>query len=231
MKQQTSDRAIIFDSSTLINFSMNGLLEEFKGLKEIFSGKFLITKEVEDEIIDKPMKMKRFELEALKLRQLLIDKVLEMPSSLGIDENKISKMTNEMLKIANSTFLGKSNAIHILDSGETSCLALSKLMDEKGIKNVISVDERTVRLLCEKPENLMEIFKKKLHTEITAKKENFKFFKNFKFIRSTELIYIVYKKEIIKLKNGDVLDALLYALRINGCSISDEEIDEMKKMG
>ena len=37
----------------MINFTMNGLLEEFRGLKKLFDGKFLITKEVEEEIIDK----------------------------------------------------------------------------------------------------------------------------------------------------------------------------------
>jgi hypothetical protein len=230
MKQQTSDKAIIFDSGPLINFAINGLLEEFRGLKEIFGGKFLITREVENEIVEKPMKIKRFELEALKLKQLLTDKVIEMPSSLGIDENKISSITAEIMNVSNNTFYGQGNAMHIIDIGEASCLALSRLLDEKKIKNVISVDERTVRLLCEKPENLMEIFKKKLHTGITMKKENLKSFKNFKFIRSTELIYIAYKKGIVKLNGGDVLDALLYGLRINGCSISDEEINEIKKM-
>lgn len=224
-------KAIVFDSSTLINFAINGLLEEFRGLKEIFGGKFLITREVEDEIVEKPMKIKRFELEALKLKQLLIDKILETPSSLGIDENKISKITWEIMNISNNTFFGQGNAMHIIDIGEASCLALSKLLDEKKIKNVISVDERTIRLLCEKPENLLEIFKKKLHTGITAKRENFKSFKDFKFIRSTELIYISYKQGIVRLKNGSVLDALLYALKINGCSISDDEINYMKKIG
>jgi hypothetical protein len=229
MKSQ-SDKAIIFDSSTLINFAMNGLIEEFRGLKELFDGKFLITKEVEAEIVEKPMTIKRFELEALKLKQLLIDKVLEMPSSLEVDEGKITKMTSEILNIANNTFFGKGNAMHIIDSGEASCLALSKLLDEKKIKNIISVDERTIRLLGEKPENLMEIFKKKLHTGITAKRENFSSFKDFKFIRSTELIYISYKNGIVKLKNGNVLDALLYALKMNGCSISEEEIEDIKKI-
>ena len=140
-------KAIIFDSSTLINFAINGLLQEFRELRKLFDGKFLITKEIVGEIIDKPMKIKRFELEALKLKELITDKVLEMPSSLGIDENKISKMTAEIMNLANNTFFGQGNAMHIIDIGESSCLALSKLLNEKEIKNVMSVDERTTRLL------------------------------------------------------------------------------------
>ncbi len=225
------DKAIIFDSSSLINFAMNGLLAEFRELKELFGGKFLITKEIAEEIIDKPMKIKRFELEALKLKELLMDKIIELPSSIGIDENRISKMTTDILNIANNTFFGRNSAMHIIDTGEASCLALSRLLNEKGIRNVLSVDERTIRLLGEKPENLLEIFKKKLHTEIITKRENFKAFKDFKFIRSAELIYIAYKRGIVKLKNHEVLDALLYALKFNGCSISDDEISEIKKIG
>jgi len=226
-----TSRAIIFDSSTLINFAINGLLQEFRELKKLFDGKFLITKEIVGEIIDKPMKIKRFELEALKLQELITDKIIEMPSSLGIDESKISRMTTEIMNITNNTFFGQGNAMHIIDVGEASCLALSKLLDEKEIKNVISVDERTMRLLCEKPENLFAIFQKKLHTDLKFKKENLKSFQNFKFIRSTELIFIAYKKGIVKLRNhGNVLDALLYAMKLNGCSISDEEINEMKKL-
>jgi len=224
-------KAIIFDSSTLINFSINGLLPELRGLKELFDGKFLITEEIMDEVIDKPMKIKRYELEALKLKELLSDKILETPSSLNIDENRIPKMTNEILNVANSTFFVHGNAMHIIDVGEASCLALSRLLNEKGIKNIISVDERTMRLLCEKPENLFAIFQKKLHTNVEFRRENIKSFQDFRFIRSTELIYIAYKKGIVKLRDhGDVLDAVLYAMKLNGCSISEDEISEMKKL-
>ena len=51
-------KAIIFDSGTLISFSMNGLLPELRELKKIFNGKFLITKDVKREVIDKPIKIK-----------------------------------------------------------------------------------------------------------------------------------------------------------------------------
>ena len=224
-------KAIIFDSSTLINFAINGLLQELRELKKLFDGKFLVTKEIAEEIIDKPMKIKRFELEALKIKELLTDKILEMPSSLKIDDSKISRMTAEIMNLANNTFSAQENAMHIIDIGEASCLALSRLLNEKGIKNVVSVDERTMRLLCEKPENLFNIFQKKLHTEIKFKKENLKSFQDFKFIRSAELIFIAYKKGIVKLRNHDnVLDALLYAMKLNGCSISDDEISEMKRL-
>jgi hypothetical protein len=234
MKQQSANnqnKAIIFDSGTIINFTMNGLLEEFKELKKIFNGKFLITKDVLYEIVEKPLEIKRFKLEALKIKELIAEGILESPKAFGIDESKISKNAEEIRNKANNIFFDRKGAIHIIDLGEASCLALSRLLNEKGIRNVISVDERTIRILGEKPENLLTLLQKKLHANISARRENFKYFEGFKFIRSVELIFIAYKRGIIKLKNHNVLDALLYALKFNGCSVSDEEIAEMEKLG
>ncbi len=223
-------KAIIFDSSTLISLSMNGLFDELKDLKKIFGGYFFITKDVKREIIDKPLTIKRFELEAIRLKELLDEGVLEMPSALGIDEKNLYKDLEKMKNIANTTFKSKQNSIYIIDSGEMSCLVLSKVLTEKGIKNVVAVDERTIRMLCEKPDNLKKLLEKKLHTSISALEENFKYFKGFKFIRSSELLYVSYKKGLVKLKGPMVLDALLYAVKFKGCAISDEEIKDIEKI-
>jgi len=223
-------KAIIFDSSTLISFSMNGLLSELKELKKKFNGSFIISSDVKREVIDKPLTVKRFELEALRLKQLLDEKVLEMPISLGIDKEDILKRTKEIKNIANTTFFGRGKDIKLINSGEASCLALSRILTEKKIKNVIAIDERTMRMLGENPDNLKKLFQSKLHIKITCKKENYKFFEGFKFIRSSELVYIIYKKGIIKLKNGLVLDALLWAVKFKGCSISGNEIREIKNI-
>ena len=64
---KNQDKAIIFDAGILINFAMNGLLEEFRGLKRIFNGKFLITREVKEEIVALSLITKRFNQEALKI--------------------------------------------------------------------------------------------------------------------------------------------------------------------
>lgn len=224
-------KALIFDSSTLISLSMNGLLEYLTKLKEIFDGKFIITKEVKREIVDKPLTIKRFELEALRVRDLVHEKILEMSDSLGIKDSEISAKTKEIMDISNSTFMEKNRDIHLLSDGEASCMALSKILTQKKIQNVICVDERTIRMLSEKPENLKKLMEKKLHTRINPKTGNYNFFKGFKFIRSTELIYVAYKKKIIHIKNGVLLDALLYALKFKGCSISDAEIEEIKRLG
>lgn len=226
-----SNNAIIFDSSTLISLSMNNLFEEIRGLKKIFREKFLITKEVKSEIIDKPLNIKRFELEAIRLKQLLDEGILEMPSAVGVNDRDISNATRDILEIANKTFYSGNKDIHLIDLGEASALALSKIMTEKDMNNILAVDERTTRMLAEKPESLRKIMEGKLHTKIKTKEQNYVFFKNFRFVRSTELIYVAYKKGIVKSKDKNILDALLYALKFKGTAISDEEINEIKKMG
>jgi hypothetical protein len=224
-------KAIIFDSSTLISLTMNGLLPELEKLKEIFNGKFIITSQVRKEVIDKPLKIKRYSLEALKIKRLLEIKVLEMSDSLGVSSNDILKKSDEFMDIANTIFRGRGKDIHLISDGESSCLALSKILNEKEVENVLAVDERTTRLLCEKPENLRKIMEGKLHTRLEADTEKYKFFRGYQFIRSAELVYVAWKKKVIKYKNGDVLDALLYAVKFKGCAISEGEISDIKKIG
>lgn len=223
-------KAIIFDASSLISIAINGLFEELRGLKSVFNGKFIITNEVKKEAIETPLHVRKFQFEALKIKQLLDDKILEMPEAMGINSKEISKKTQEFLDSSNSAFMGEGRDVHLIDLGEASCLALSEIASKKGIKNVSSIDERTTRMLIEKPENLKELLEKRMHVNIRIDYEKLKPFKDFKIIRSTELAYIAYKKKIIKIKGEDVLGAVLYGLKFNGASISDEEIAEMKRM-
>ena len=224
-------KALIFDSGALISLSMSSLIEELRGLKKIFDGKFIITKEVKGEVVDRPLNIKRFELEAMRTQQLINDGVLEMPSSMKINDSEIAGKTYEFLNIANNVFETRKRPVHLIDVGEASCLALSKILSERGIENIIAIDERTTRMLGEKPENLKKLMESKLHMPIFEKKENYKFFKDFRFVRSTELIYVAYKKGIIRMKNKNVLDALLYALKFKGTAISDDEIREIERIG
>ena len=224
-------KALIFDSGALISLSMSSLIEELRSLKKIFNGKFLITKEVKGEVVDRPLIIKRFGLEAMRTQQLIDDGVLEMPSSMKISDSEISQKTYEFLNIANNIFETRKRPVHLIDVGEASCLALSRILDERGIENIIAIDERTTRMLGEKPENLKKLMEGKLHMPIFEKKQNYKAFKDFKFIRSTELIYVAYKKGLIRMKNKNVLDALLYALKFKGTAISDDEINEIKRIG
>jgi len=222
-----TEKILIFDASTLISFAMNGLFKYLVELKKTFSGKFIITNEVKEEIIERPLKIKRFELEAMQVSQLLLDKTLELPSAIGISNEEISKETDKMLNLINSSFYEKDRPIHLVDLGETSCLALGKILNKKNISNLLVIDERTARMICEKPDNLRKLLVKKHQTSIRYDKNMLKDLNQFKIIRSAELIYIIYKKGLIEIQNKKILEAMLYALKYKGCTISEEEIDEM----
>ncbi len=223
-------KALVFDSSSLISLSINGLLEELKKLKKIFNGEFIITQEVKKEVIDTPIKRKEYELEALKIKNLIDESCLNMPNKIGIQDKEITGLTIKFMELANTMFTGDKNEISLIQLGEASCLALGKILNEKKIKNVLVVDERTTRMLVEKPENLKELLEKKLHVQVKLRESNFKLFREFKIIRSAELMYLAYKKNLIEWKGKEILDALLYALKFKGCAISSDEIEEIKKL-
>ena len=226
-----TEQIILFDASTLISFSMAGLLTELRGLRKIFKGKFIISQKVKEEAIDRPMTIPRFQLEALKLKSLLDDKILELPVSIGLDDKIIRAKAKEIMDKANTSFHGAGKDIHLIELGEASVLAISKILNEKKIKNVVAVDERTTRSLSETPQELRKYLEQKLHTKIEVKQEKVDFFKEFKFIRSTELIFVAHKKGILRLKGTENLSAVLYALKYKGCAISGSEVQEMKKLG
>lgn len=223
-------KVLIFDASAIITLFLSDLSYILKELKKIFPGKFIITKEVEIEVVKSPMQIKRFQLEALKVQELLIEKILEYPSSLGISDKEIKTQTSKVLEITNSTYFSNSESMKIIHSGEASCIALSYILNKKKIDNALVIDERTTRMIAENPENLRRLFERKLHSQVRAKKENYDFCKDIKIIRSTELIMIALKRGIIKLPGASErkIAALLYAAKYKGCSISFEEIDIAK---
>ena len=220
------NKALIFDSSTIITLALNNLLGILEPLKNSFGGKFLITPDVKREIVDYPLQQKRFELESLMISNLLKKGVLEVSFPEGLE-----KQTKETIQAANSIFASNGDKIKILHEGEASCFALAKILQSE-YKVFLAIDERTSRVLSEKPENLQKLFEKKLHRKISADKAKFPYFSGFDILRSTELFFIAYKKGLIELpaKSDVAVDALLYAAKFKGCSISREEIESAKSL-
>jgi hypothetical protein len=223
-------KAIIFDSGTLINLSINGLLPMLSELKKIFDGKFLITNTVKYEVIDRPSGIQRFELGALRINQMLEDGILELPSSLNISEESIEQTTNMLMDIANHFLQAREKWVQIVSEGEISCLALSEWLSRMGIENIIALDERTTRLLCENPSMLEKTMSEKLHQPVRLVVRDMNVFSKFRFIRSSELVFVAYKKGLVDLNSDKTLEALLYATKFNGAAISFDEIKLLKKI-
>ena len=64
-------KALVFDSSSMISIVTNNLLNILSNLKKSYKGEFLISNEVLKEIIDDPLKNRKFKLEALQVAEFL----------------------------------------------------------------------------------------------------------------------------------------------------------------
>jgi hypothetical protein len=220
-------RYIIFDAGPIISLAMNGLLPVLEKLKNNFDGEFILTPAVRKEVIDKPMKIKRFKLEAIKVANLLDRGIFKMAGDV-VSNARLTRETNDIMKLVNGVFRSvKTNEkINLIQEGEVSCLAFSRIC---GGDSLIVVDERSTRMMFESSQNLKKMMERKLHTDLDANFDLIKNLGSFKFVRSTELIYMAYKKDLIGFgKSRDVLDALLYGLKFRGTTISSKEIDEIK---
>src|SRR3989338_2608587 len=149
-------KSMVFDSSTIISLSLNNLLYLLPDLKHRFQGQFFITESVKKELIDNPMHTRKFKLEALQIHQLVLDNTLE------IYGQQLEKQTQHLLNLINNLFKAENHFIRLVDRAEVESLALANLL-----KATYAVDERTIRMLVENPNELKDLFEKKLHTKIT----------------------------------------------------------------
>ena len=222
-------KVLILDAGPIINLSMNGLLEIFEKIHQ--SGiTIAITNYVYQEVVDRPSHIPRFELGALRIKELVENGVIKFATDLGLAQAEIESETQRWLKIANSAIRSENHFIEVVSIAEISCIAVSSLLNKKNIENIIGIDERTTRVLFEKPENLRELMSSKLHRNITLHTKELENTRQFKFIRSSELVFMAYKKGIIQIKDKHALEALLYATKFKGCAISWEEIEQLKRM-
>lgn len=211
---------------------MNDLLWTLKPLKEIFKGEFYIPNSVKKEIVDTPIKSKKYKWEAIMIYRLIQEGVLKVGEKID---------TNKLMFLGNNIFSSKENLkvkspggkINILQKGEIEAIALAMKLNA----SAYVVDERTMRLVIEDVDVLKEILEKKLHTNIIIDSKALDDFKkqldSITIIRSSELIMIALERGLFKdfkAEKKELIDALLWGLRLRGCAISTEEIIEAIKL-
>lgn len=220
---------LIFDAGPIISLTMNGMLPVVEKLKEVFNGEFILTPAVRREVVDRPMKIKKYKLEAIQVVDLIEKGVFKMSGDV-LSDGKLNRETKRILKNANGVLRATESGekIKIIHEGEAACLAFANLC---GCDNAIVIDERTTRMLTEAPGELEKMMERKLHTPLDAELSLLSSLKKIRFIRSAELLYIAYGKGLIEIGGGkELLDALLYGVKFKGCAISSGEIEEMKKL-
>ena len=163
------------------------------------------------------------------MRDLLDRSVLETPESLGISSELVTQQTRELTDKANHSLQADGQWIPLVSEAEMSCFALANILKEKRIESMMAVDERTARMLAEKPESLAKLMAQKLHRNVKLI-IRLKELKDMKCVRSSELLYVAYKQGIFTLKDPRTLESLLYASKFKGSSISWDEIEQLKKL-
>lgn len=219
-------KTIVFDTSSIISLAVNNLLWILKDLKKIFKGKFVIPENVKKELIDNPLNSRYYKLEAIMINGYINNGDLEVYPEINVDE---------LLDVVNHVYYAEGKNLVVLQRAEVEALALASKIGALAY----SVDERTMRLLIEDPYRLRKLLERKLDIKISINRAKLDRFHVMipvvPVIRSTELALIAYEKGLFKnlisgtVKEHELLEGLLYGLKMRGCSISDLEIEGIEK--
>ncbi|MBI2548235.1 hypothetical protein HYW21_02695 [Candidatus Woesearchaeota archaeon] len=230
-KRTLQPKRLVFDAGPIISLATNNLLEILPLLKDKFRGEFLITPVVRKEVVDKPLLSKRFKFEALQiLQQISLDTLMV------IDSKKLHQKTLELLGLANTLYRARGNWMRIMHIGEIETLAAAALLHA----DAIVIDERTTRMVLESPTDLVYHLESKLHTKVTMNEINVVGLQtalmNIPVIRSTELVTIGFElgffdKYLAQIPEPrkTLIEGLLWGVKLKGCAISDQEIQEIVK--
>ncbi|MBI5229092.1 hypothetical protein HY991_03195 [Candidatus Micrarchaeota archaeon] len=216
--------SLVFDSSSLIAVSETCNIEVLYFLKERTRGNFLIAPIVKDEIILHPIKVKKFELSAVRLKKLLLDGVVSVISS-----HLLVKETREIMDLANGIFHVDGKPLKLVHDGEAASIAVFSFAKA----DALVVDEKTTRLLLEAPFKMRETLQSEYEGKLEINEDGLKKFrektKGIFVLRSSELVAMAAKKGFFKnyrTSEEEAFRASIYALRQAGCSLTSEELKE-----
>ena len=219
-------KSLVFDSSSVISLATNDLLWILKPLKDAFAGSFFIPESVRCELVDVPLNSHRFKWEAIMVSQLITEEELVVHEKVNVDM---------LLNSVNNIFSCRGQSIRVVSKAEIEALAVALRLNAAGYV----VDERTMRLLVEDPLALHRILEGKLHNKIMINQRLLNSFKEYtkdvKILRTSELVLVALErgmldKYVVKVSKKEIIDALLWGLRLRGCAIATEEIEELKKL-
>lgn len=220
-------KSLVFDTSSIISLVTNDLLWLLNSMKEKFNGNFYIPNSVKAELVDVPIKTRKFKLEAIMINKIINEGGLEVYSPLNVDD---------LLIHVNTIYSVGGRPLHIVDKAEVEALALTMRLQADSYV----VDERTMRLVVEDPYGLRNVMQKKLQRRVDVNKNVLKdvqhIARGIKVIRSTELVTVAYEKGLLNkfvttgTSESDLVEGFLWGLRLRGCAISTEEIEEIVRL-
>ncbi|MEM3372865.1 MAG: hypothetical protein QXF76_01465 [Candidatus Anstonellales archaeon] len=222
-------KTVVCDSSVLVCLSNCALMSVIDYLITHAKINFIIPYEVFQECILHADQIKAYAWSSIKIKQMTLKgsvKVLEL-------NNEEKRIVDNIYTLGNNSFFAGMNAINIFHKGELEVLALALNRNYK----FIAVDERTTRVFFEDYSLLLKHLEQEFNTRINISSRNINelinMFSDKVFLRSSELLYIAYKKGYFNSFREDkdkAFEYALYALKYKGCSISFKEINELVKI-
>ncbi len=222
-------KTVILDSGPIISLATSNLLwilEEFKKKTNL-----AMTTGVKRELVDRPLETRRFKFEALQVQSLIERKVLTV-----INDDAVVKKAQELLNLANTILSGHGQNIKVVQIGEMETLAAALLYKA----DAIVVDERITRTLLENPKGLHLLMEKRLHMQLKHDESALSRFeeltRHITVIRSIELVTMAYEmglleKFVVGIPNAkrELIESILWSVKLNGCSVTEDEIDTIVK--
>jgi predicted nucleic acid-binding protein len=225
-------KSIVFDAGPIISLTTNNLLWILEKLKDRYNGDFIIPRDVQFELVQRPIETKRFKLEALQVNSEIRKGTLKVVENADID-----RMKSEILHLANSCFLARGYSIKLVHDGEVAALAAALFYDAEAVV----IDERTMRDIIENPDGLARHMSDKLHTKVSIDRERLDELLSrigkIKVIRSIELAIVGYELgwfDEFLTQDRDakktLIEAILWGIKVRGASISQDEIDRIVRL-
>ena len=213
---------MVFDASALISVSQTCLVNILPGLKEKMNAEFIIPSEVFREAVERPIEVRRFELNAVRLKKVVGQGCFSVVSA------KDKDLVAEIDGLANHCFFVKGRPVRLLQLGEIEALCLVK---ELGA-GALAIDERTARMLVENPRQLGKIMEARRGNPVRIDSESVsrikRMFSGLAFARSVELVSLAYEFGLLDQelpKGKQSLEAALFAVKYSGCAVSSREIN------
>lgn len=218
-------KQIVFDSSSLISLSSSCLFNAMGKMFNELGLQGVISRAVELESVINPLKVKRLELSATRIKHGIDQGWITV---VGLNKKEQLEANKLMLK-ANNCFYTSTGSIALFHRGEAEAL----LLTEKRRAIALAVDERTTRMFLEEPERLRRLIERRQERRIQKNQrlinELLERFKELKIVRSSELVALAFEKGFLEQEIGlgkKALEAALYSLKYQGCALSSTEIEE-----
>ncbi|MBI5389885.1 hypothetical protein HZB02_00165 [Candidatus Woesearchaeota archaeon] len=224
-------KGLVFDTGPIISLTLNNLLWLIEPLRQQFGGTFYITPRVKEELVDQPLRTRKYKFEAIQVMPYISRNILTF-----VYNDTIKQRAGTLMGFANTVYWAQGNPLQIIQLGEMEALAAAV---EQGALGMV-VDERSTRMLLEDPAGLRKIIESHLHMRVTMNQEALEQFHaaagHLSVIRSAELVAMAFELGLLD-KYMDppslrmpVLEGALWAIKLSGCAISEQEILDILKL-